>query len=47
MGHKTLAMTQRTYSRYDRIETRGALDALPVLKATPVPNTCQREAGRS
>ena len=49
MGHKTLAMTQRVYSRYDRIEKRGAIDALPVFRgAAP----CQiranaRPAGRN
>ncbi|MCA9322383.1 MAG: tyrosine-type recombinase/integrase [Planctomycetes bacterium] len=41
MGHRTLAMTQRIYSRYDRIEKQGALDALPVLRPTRVSTSCQ------
>jgi integrase len=43
-GHRTLAMTQRIYSRYDRIQKKGVLDALPVLDASPVSHSCQRAA---
>ena len=44
MGHKTLAMTQRIHSRYDRMEKREARAALPVFRSRPVAHPWQREA---